>query len=281
MMMQTLQNQAVKQIEIRTISPFEAEAMLNLLPENQRNISNKHVSMYAADMAAGAWHISNDAITITDEGQLINGQHRMTAVVAAGIPQEFLVMKVPAAHANTMFKQMDQGKPRTNADVLKMQGYTRPTHRSALAVAAWRYDQTRLLETMVNNYYRCTPSQLQEWLTDNPPLDPTIDIYNSCLSVSCPAYMVALHYIWGRDNKDFKIPDMFWREVATGNTTYQSGPWWLREKLMRNKAATRKLDPLGRQAEAILAWNAFVEGRSLNRLTWNRARPFPGALNVD
>jgi len=263
-----------KQVTVRRISPLEAVMLLDMLPPNQRGISEKHVTAYAADMAAGQWQISNDAITITNSGQLINGQHRMTAVVKCGQTQEFLVMTIPDDEAPMMFKQMDQGKPRTNADVLKTRGYTRVMPRSALAVAGWRHDQTGKPETMTNAYYRPTPSQLEEWIDTNAPLEPTIDIYQSLSSLSCPAYMVALHHIWCRNGHTIAAPD-FWRQVATGDTPFQSGPWWLREKLMRHKSATRRLESIGRQAEAIQAWNVYISGRKAKRLQWNPHRPFP------
>ena len=49
-----------------------------------RPLSKKTVKKYAEAMKKGGWVLNNDAICIDDSGALINGQHRLEAVIVSG-----------------------------------------------------------------------------------------------------------------------------------------------------------------------------------------------------
>jgi hypothetical protein len=44
-----------------------------------RKLSRARLALYEEEMAAGRWRFSPDPIVITDEGYLVNGQHRLLA----------------------------------------------------------------------------------------------------------------------------------------------------------------------------------------------------------
>jgi hypothetical protein len=44
-----------------------------------RKLSSARLALYEEEMAAGRWRFSPDPIVITDEGYLVNGQHRLLA----------------------------------------------------------------------------------------------------------------------------------------------------------------------------------------------------------
>jgi hypothetical protein len=49
------------------------------LSELNRPISLARTDVYREEMQAGRWHFSPDPIVITDEGYVVNGQHRLGA----------------------------------------------------------------------------------------------------------------------------------------------------------------------------------------------------------
>lgn len=69
--------------EFTTIDPALARAMLSR-NVNNRTIRERRVRELAAIMKEGRWGLSTDEIAFDDEGTLINGQHRLLAVVASG-----------------------------------------------------------------------------------------------------------------------------------------------------------------------------------------------------
>jgi len=105
--------------EIRTISPAQAVELLEKNTSN-RTLNQAAVNRYAAAMARGEWLVGNDAICIGKDGLLLNGQHRLNAVVLSEKPQQFLV-RVDVEQAD--LKAMDQGNKRIGADIATLLGH--------------------------------------------------------------------------------------------------------------------------------------------------------------
>ena len=100
------------------VTPHHAARLLENNNSN-RPISDKTVKKYANAMRAGEWELTNDAITINTDGELVNGQQRLTACVDSGRSFPALVMKgVP----RSAFQVMDQGKKRTLSDIFSIEG---------------------------------------------------------------------------------------------------------------------------------------------------------------
>lgn len=101
---------------------FTPEIAKNVLEtrnyEKQRPIKQK-LGLYVADMKNGNWRLTMaDPLVFTKNGLLINGQHRLTAVVESGMPQPFYV----STGANeSEFQFIDIGIGRTAADGLSGQ----------------------------------------------------------------------------------------------------------------------------------------------------------------
>lgn len=71
--------------EAVTITPELAEGLLAMNTENRR-LRPSHVAYLARAIERGEWQMPPDAIMVSDSGKLLNGQHRLTAVVRSGKP---------------------------------------------------------------------------------------------------------------------------------------------------------------------------------------------------
>lgn len=78
--------------EIVTITPEMAKEMLSKNNAN-RKIRTSTVDFYAKQMKEGSWHLTGQGITFGQNGQLLDGQHRLNAIVKADIPVEMLVVR--------------------------------------------------------------------------------------------------------------------------------------------------------------------------------------------
>jgi hypothetical protein len=76
---------------IESIGPERAEAYLARNRGN-RNIVQSHVAALARDIANGHWMFNAQPICFSRSGRLLNGQHRLSAVLEAGLPIEVMVM---------------------------------------------------------------------------------------------------------------------------------------------------------------------------------------------
>ena len=91
------------QWDVEQISPAEAKAWLDpAINRGNRNIVRDHVEAIARDIKDGRWMLNVQPICFANDGRLLNGQHRLQAVIEANAPSEVLVMRgVPEAAFST------------------------------------------------------------------------------------------------------------------------------------------------------------------------------------
>ncbi|WP_341247686.1 hypothetical protein [Nereida ignava] len=92
-----------------------------LMDNNQGNRSFRigHAKDIARQMKLGRWKASPEPIVITTRGRVVNGQHRLWAVVDTGTTQEFSIIVIPDEQYKEIFEILDQGATRSSADVLR------------------------------------------------------------------------------------------------------------------------------------------------------------------
>lgn len=112
-----------------TVTPETARNWLAMNTKNRR-LRKADLDRYKRDMLAGNWHIAGDPIRFSTTGQLLDGQHRLTAIVETGVTLPLLVVRGVQPEAQ---KVMDTGRRRTAADALDID---RKGHASTLAAVA-------------------------------------------------------------------------------------------------------------------------------------------------
>ena len=106
-------------VELQWISPDKARDYLATNVCN-RACSKAAVKRWSDTMKAGAWRLSSDAIAFDWNGVLINGQHRLNALIATDVTMPFLVaFNFPPESKNAL----DVGKKRSLHEILTINGY--------------------------------------------------------------------------------------------------------------------------------------------------------------
>lgn len=127
-------------MEIRTenilVTPSIAEDYLSKNTQN-RSVSVHRVLAYADDMANGRWKFNPLPIVFSISGKLIDGQHRLLAIIKAGVPVESVVM---FGAPDESMDIIDSGKPRSASDVLKIDGVADSNNVCATAKRIIGYD---------------------------------------------------------------------------------------------------------------------------------------------
>lgn len=121
-------------MELRTVTPQLAADILSR-NENNRRLSPDRVAQLAAEIRARRWKLNGESVIISTTGRLLDGQHRMAAVLSAqtAVPMLF-VLDVEEDAVNTI----DTGRGRSTADILRMNGISDGTALSASASILWR-----------------------------------------------------------------------------------------------------------------------------------------------
>lgn len=101
-----------------TITPEMASEILSKNTGN-RNIRQQYVESIAALMKNHKWKLSPQGITIGESGNLLDGQHRLSAVVLANTPIDFIVF---TDVNDSVMDVLDSGAKRTIGDQFTRHG---------------------------------------------------------------------------------------------------------------------------------------------------------------
>ncbi len=114
------------------VSPTKAEQWLKRFNTGNRLINRRIVDAYASDMRAGKWRANGETIIFSSTGRLLDGQHRLMALIKADISIMFLITRGVEDDA---FVTIDRGVGRSIGTVLHLKGQ-KNAYRVA-AVARW------------------------------------------------------------------------------------------------------------------------------------------------
>lgn len=278
------------EFEILTLTPELAAEYLTHVPERQRNQSERTVDRYASDLLADQFPFTGDPIRFNVDGELIDGQHRCTAVVESGIPYVVLVIR---GLGQEIIRSLDGGRSRKFPDDLKIHGYSNHTALAAITGRVWHWEHGNygyMGVPFVQHaiYANTTPTRAQLWTTlqEHPEL-PEVTTHAQRLHSyipNAPASVIGLAW-WLFGLADVDAREKFFYELVQGPSV--NGPEYAVTVLHRT--LTRRL-PQSEEREGhiwlayiIKAYNAWAEGRSISHLRmpvplrWNRL-PMPHGL---
>jgi hypothetical protein len=122
--------------KVQTVTPKKAAEYLELNTAN-RPLSQRTVREFAAAMRRGEWRVTHQGIAFDATGALVDGQHRLAAIVEADLPVEITVFtEVPEG----AFDVLDTGKRRNAADVLAIEGEKSAVTLAAMVRTVWLYE---------------------------------------------------------------------------------------------------------------------------------------------
>jgi hypothetical protein len=157
-----VQDPGVYAMTVETIGPERAEEYLAANRGN-RNIVQAHVAALARDIRNGQWMFNAQPICFSVSGRLLNGQHRLSAVLEAGQPIEVLVMRNLPEEA---FPTYDKQAKKAPALDRMFEDFGDKALISATAVLLWR----RELRPEGEPNARPTSSEIREVIREHPEL---------------------------------------------------------------------------------------------------------------
>jgi len=256
------------QIEIRDISPALAEEMLSTNANNNRRKSQNLIRQYARDMIAGKWEITGEAIKFDTNGRLIDGQHRLSAVIAS---KKTVRMAVITGLAPKVIHVLDTGKSRSGQDALTIAGFTEnANHVSALARKIIGYEggtgdvlhgnKIRLRGQTITN------REILDYAAKND-LQPYVRFSLSLDKKQITRIMSATEWafvFWLLSQSDPKAATEFCSRLATLDSVPLQSP--IRVLFERLTKSAVKLSSKQTLMAIVTAWNAWRTGQDLPRI---------------
>lgn len=253
------------------ISPFTATTWLQQNTNNRR-VSKVIVDRYAKAMSNGEWKSNGQAIIFNKEGKLIDGQHRLSAIVKSGV---FVKMLVTRDVEDDAFDTIDIGKVRRNSDFLYIKGFKYQSCLAAAVKILYNYDAEQYI-THNEGGTSPSPAELFKIIEDNPGIFNSVSFCHNLpnRSVLGPSTAAGLHYVFSRI--DIEKADEFFNKLYRGDGLSSGSPILaLRNKMMAYRGALpRKKIVI---AMIIKTWNLWRRGKTRQAITWNADEPFPVA----
>lgn len=237
-----------------------------------RPLSQRTVETYAAAMTAKEWQLNGDTVRFDRNGNLIDGQHRLHACVKSGKSFSCYVVKDLPPEA---FDTIDQGRPRTMADVLARRGEKNYTTLSSALRYIWRVETNKMSGHVMEKF---RPQVMDDILKRHPGIRDAVDAVKALhpeghqiISLS----MVSCFYYIFNKIKPMKNKE-FWERIIEGTGLEKSMPeYQLRRRLLSNAQQQAKVDPSVVAALVVKTWNAASQNKPLQSLRWTEAEAFP------
>jgi|SRR5215475_1187591 len=97
---------------------------------NNRRIRQKVIEKFTRDMLRGKWKLTHQGIAFNEDGNLIDGQHRLWAIVESGCTIRLMVTRGLSRDAN---EGIDEMLNRKATDILHYRGVQASAHELAIA----------------------------------------------------------------------------------------------------------------------------------------------------
>lgn len=253
------------------VTPDLAEAWLALNPIN-RPLSDGHVAEYVNRMKRGEWLLNGQGIIFSNKGILLDGQHRLAAVVKSGMTIPF---DVRFGIDQEVFATIDDGKKRSAKDVFcieKIPNYTNAAATVTLIMGL----QRGATQTIFNMTNRPSNAEKADWYLENPDVADFVVLgmkwYQASGRILSPAKFGGYAFMMAKVDHEKAI--QFMEKLALGSQLEASSPVFkLRALLTRAKIdKTRKIPESYERALIIKAWNFYKEGKEIKVLKFDAGR---------
>ena len=256
-------------VSIETITPDTARLWLEI-DLNNRPLRSEHRDHLAKQMTAGLWYTNGDAIRFGNAGNLDDGQHRLSAVVASGVTIQSVVVRGVSDEARAT---IDLSKSRSVEDYFVMREIE---YGWLLAGVIPVIVRLRTGVTTNAARFRVSPIAALEFLGQNErALLASLNFVGAVdRKVVSRTRLIALHFVL----KEYSPrADAFIQGLKTGAQLPPRSPiLLLREALIDDVRAVRyKMSMSCRYAIIIKAWNAFFGGDEIKLLRWGSKESFP------
>lgn len=266
------------------ISPKLARQILDTNNSGNRPVSQARVAQYARDMLSDQWIATGDTLKFSIGGKLLDGQHRLKAVMESNKTISFMVARGVKSEA---FTHIDIGKARNGTDVLAIEGLDPAIAKtvSTSARLAYSYQMGGVPRTRgLDSKMRLDNQATVEYVSKHPPLIEAAkfihDNYKAGALLSRSVLTWALYEARRSGGQGVHDQaDLFVLDVIQGTMLSREDPVFrLREVLVEERTSKRKSGEEMVLAAIVKAWNKRVRNEKIsgpNRLLTRDWKQFP------
>ena len=252
------------------VSPYLASKLLEKNIDN-RAVKQSVVDSYADEMANGNWREDTfEFIKISKEGNLLDGQHRLLAVVKS---QTSIKFQIAYGLPDDVFQVLDTGSVRSSKDVFTIK---KIDNANAITSSIKSYivnkrgyghyrdsnAKLKITNTIILEEYEKRPEFWQEVATFSLK---GYRNFSHVLSISTIGSFYSHFYDFSPEQaRDFVS------QLCTGENITNSTIITLRNLLIKDKISSKKISSDDKFNLIIKSWNAFRLGKNYRVLKFDR-----------
>lgn len=246
-------------MEVCTITPGLASVLLNMNPNN-RPLSESRVRRFAKDMIDGRWEFNGEPIIVAADGDLNDGQHRLSAIISSNSPQALLLVFGVTRESRLT---VDQGGGRTAGHYLGMEGVKNANLCASIARIVLGFEASDGTKTRsdASNSEVFQRSMSDEGVRDAAHYAASVNKY--ARGILTATYIGAAYYLFAEiDEGDAR---KFLDQVCVGEDIKRGDPAFAVRRALTGHETSGTHSARKDAMEVVFrGWNAFRQGRKLN-----------------
>lgn len=249
--------------EVVLVTPALAEGWLGKNIQN-RPLRRAKIAGFSRDMRSGAWLLTGEPIKFDTNGRLIDGQHRLLALIDSGATVQMLVVTGLDEEVKAV---LDTGSARTPGDMLGIVAGTR--NASAIAAiarlaVAWDHGFRWF------NNYKPTHAQILDYVTNplNAHIHRAAEVggYGSRYVACKPSILGLSFYLCARRDRP-EAEEFFVTQLIESTGLAAGDPaQTLNRKLALDADKIGQTADFNKLAYILTAWNHYRAGTKTTRL---------------
>lgn len=261
-------------VKLESITPEIAKQMLSRNKKN-RPLNERNMQIMVADMKGGTFNLTGDTIKFSVEGDLLDGQHRLHAIVKSNTTQQMMVARGLESES---FKYIDIGKKRSAGDVLGIMGMKYPHRVAAVTKFIMMFKNGNYAGAMYSDAAsKVTHAKISEYAEEN--LDSITESmrfgFDKENKIVPPVLLSAMHFIFKSINSN-DADEFSWKLASGANLTKDNPIYVLRQKMIMDIRQQKKIRSLEQLALFCKAWNLYRKNQRVSTLKWDGLKdPFP------
>jgi hypothetical protein len=244
-------------ISLEHITPVIAGKYLAKNRHNRR-LRTGRIRELADQMKREKWHLNGETIKFSNQDELLDGQHRLHAIIAADVAITTLVVRDLSPEA---FVTIDQGAKRSGGDIFHVCGVQYPSTVSSALTLIWQHKKGIILGSKNGE--------------DIPSMDERVALFDEMPQVEnyvveCAtkgiqsiingSTFAGLYALFAEINHD--LAASFLNAVAGGAVRYAANPaTQLRVALLKIKGSEYKPHRMALCSLIVDAWNRYIGGK--------------------
>lgn len=264
------------------VTPSLAAQML------EANVKNRRIKMpvllrYTQEMTAGRWkEDTGETIKISKTGLVLDGQHRLMAVVKANKPINFHIVY---DLEDSVFDVLDTGSIRNASDVFLIEKIKNDNILPSI-ITTYEILKKSVVKMIngqsVSKQYRPTNHELKQMYYLRESFWQTVanqsQIWYHSFAKILPPSTIGGFYAFFYDINEKDAFD-FMHQLCTGKDIKNNSIALLRTKLMQDKIDQKKIPASIKQAYIIKTWNYYRQNQEFKILKFDTIKEeFPTAI---